>query len=92
MEPNDKRELGIEDIPSEDYGDSLYYDDGEDLSEFVPGVKPLEGLNNERQEIWFKDGAEVIALPCIKHFKGPVPKTSIKRTRPCPQFQTFWDS
>ena len=47
----DKRELGIEDIAIEDYGDSLYYEDGEDLSEFVPGVKPLEGLNHERQEI-----------------------------------------
>ena len=48
MEPNDKRELGIEDIPLEDYGDSLYYDDGEDLSDFVGDERLLEGLNNER--------------------------------------------
>ena len=51
MEPNDKRELGIEDIPLEDYGDSLYYDDGEDLSDFVGDRRPLEGLNNEKREI-----------------------------------------
>ena len=42
MEPNNKRELEIEDIPLEDYGDSLYYDDGEDLSDFVSDRRPLE--------------------------------------------------
>ena len=51
MNPNDKRSFEIEDIPLDDYGDDLYYDDGEDLSDFVGDGRPLEGLNNERQEI-----------------------------------------
>ena len=51
MEPNDKRELGIEDIPSEDYGDSLYYDDGEDLSEFVSDGRPLQDRTKLRLDV-----------------------------------------